>query len=124
MRFKTEERYNAVVLQLKGDVMGGPDGAKLHDALRELKEAGQKNLVVDLSKVRFMNSSGLGMLIGGLATMRNAGGDLRLANATDRIQSLLMIAKLLTVFKHFDSVDEAVESYNEQPAEGGSRAES
>lgn len=117
MRFKTEERYNAVVLQLKGDVMGGPDGAKLHDQLRELKESGQLNVVVDLSKVRFMNSSGLGMLIGGLSTMRNAGGDLRLANATDRIQSLLMIAKLLTVFKHFDSVDEAVESYNDETAE-------
>ena len=116
MRFKTEERYNAVVLQLKGDVMGGPDGSKLHDALREIKEAGQSNVVIDLSKVRFMNSSGLGMLIGGLSTMRNAGGDLRLANATDRIQSLLVIAKLLTVFKHFDSVDEAVESYNDTPA--------
>lgn len=113
MRFKTEERYNAVVLQLKGDVMGGPDGAKLHDALRELREAGQKNLVVDLSKVRFMNSSGLGMLIGGLSTMRGAGGDLRLANATDRIQSLLMVARLLTLFRHFDSVDAAVASYTE-----------
>jgi len=122
MRFKTEERYNAVVLQLKGDVMGGPDGAKLHDQLREMKEAGQLNVVVDLSKVRFMNSSGLGMLIGGLSTMRNAGGDLRLANATDRIQSLLMIAKLLTVFKHFDSVDEAVESYNEDTAEAEDEA--
>lgn len=116
MRFDTQERYNAVVLQLKGDVMGGPDGSKLHDKLRELKEAGRKNVVVDLSKVRFMNSSGLGMLIGGLATMRNAGGDLRLANATDRIQSLLMIAKLLTVFKHYESVDEAVASYDEAPA--------
>ena len=116
MRFKTEERYNAVVLQLKGDVMGGPDGSKLHDALREIKEAGQSNVVIDLSKVRFMNSSGLGMLIGGLSTMRNAGGDLRLANATDRIQSLLVIAKLLTVFKHFASVDEAVESDNDTPA--------
>jgi len=122
MRFKTEERYNAVVLQLKGDVMGGPDGAKLHDQLRELKESGQLNVVVDLSKVRFMNSSGLGMLIGGLSTMRNAGGDLRLANATDRIQSLLMIAKLLTVFKHFESVDEAVESYNEDTAEAEDEA--
>jgi anti-sigma B factor antagonist len=115
MRFDTEERYNAVILRLKGDVMGGPDGSKLHDQLRELKDSGHTNVVVDLSKVRFMNSSGLGMLIGGLATMRNSGGDLRLANAADRIQSLLVIAKLLTVFKHYDSVDEAVESYTTNP---------
>jgi anti-sigma B factor antagonist len=123
MRFDTEERYNAVVLRLKGDVMGGPDGSKLHDQLRELKETGRKNVVVDLGKVRFMNSSGLGMLIGGLATMRNAGGDLRLANATDRIQSLLMIAKLLSVFKHYESVDEAVESYTSTPPAPASEAE-
>jgi anti-sigma B factor antagonist len=115
MRFDTDERYNAVVLKLKGDVMGGPDGSKLHDKLRELKEAGQTNVVVDLSRVRFMNSSGLGMLIGGLATMRNSGGDLRLARAADRIQSLLVIAKLLSVFRHYESVDEAVESYTSDP---------
>jgi anti-sigma B factor antagonist len=115
MRFDTDERYNAVVLQLKGDVMGGPDGSKLHDKLRELKDSGHHNVVVDLSKVRFMNSSGLGMLIAGMTTMRNAGGDLRLANAADRIQSLLVIAKLLTVFKHFESVDEAVESFTSNP---------
>jgi anti-sigma B factor antagonist len=115
MRFDVEERYNAVILRLKGDVMGGPDGSKLHDQLRELKENDQTNVVVDLSKVRFMNSSGLGMLIGGLATMRNAGGDLRLANAADRIQSLLVVAKLLTVFKHYESVDDAVESFTTSP---------
>lgn len=60
-----------------------------------------------------MNSSGLGMLIGGLTTMRKSGGDLRIANATDKIQSLLIVTKLITVFKHYDSVDKAVESYNE-----------
>lgn len=115
MNFNVDERYNAVVLQLKGNVMGGPDGAKLHDQLHEMKESGKKNVVVDLAKVKFMNSSGLGMLISGLTTMRNSGGDLRLANVADRIQSLLVITKLITVFKHFDSVEEAVDSFDEDP---------
>lgn len=113
MNFNVDERYNAVVISLKGNVMGGPDGAKLHDTLHDLKENGKKNVVIDLSKTKFMNSSGLGMLISGMTTMRNAGGDLRLANVADRIQSLLVITKLITVFKHFDSVDEAVSSYDE-----------
>ena len=113
MRIKTEERYGATILQLKGDVMGGPDGAKFHDQIHELVNAGKKNVVVDLAKVRFMNSSGLGIMIAGLTTLRNAGGDLKLANAADRIQSLLMVSRLLTLFQHFDSVDAAVESYNE-----------
>ena len=59
-----------------------------------------------------MNSSGLGILIGGLTTMRNNGGDLKLANITDRIQSLLMITKLLTVFESFDTIDQAIESFS------------
>ena len=115
MNYSVDELYNAVVIKLKGNIMGGPDGAKLHDTLHELKESGKKNVVVDLSKVKFMNSSGLGMLISGMTTMRNSGGDLRLANAADRIQSLLIITKLITVFKHYDSVDDAAKSYEADP---------
>ncbi len=117
MNYSVNERYNSVVIKLKGNIMGGPDGAKLHDTLHELKEKNKKNVIVDLSKVKFMNSSGLGMLISGMTTMRNAGGDLRLANAADRIQSLLIITKLITVFKHFESVEDAVASYEENPGD-------
>jgi anti-sigma B factor antagonist len=92
--------------------MGGPDAVDLNDKLHELIEEGKKNIVVDLGKVKFMNSSGLGMLIGGLTTMRKAGGDLRIANPTDKIESLLVVTKLITVFKHYDSLEEAVNSYN------------
>jgi len=112
MNYNVEERYNSVVITLKGNVMGGPDGAKLHDTLHDLKESSKTNVVVDLSKVKFMNSSGLGMLISAMTTMRNAGGDLRLANVADRIQSLLVVTKLITVFKHFESVEAAAKSYD------------
>lgn len=112
MNYNVEERYNSVVITLKGNVMGGPDGSKLHDTLHDLKESSKTNIVVDLSKVKFMNSSGLGMLISAMTTMRNAGGDLRLANVADRIQSLLVVTKLITVFKHFEYVDEAAKSFD------------
>lgn len=114
MSFNTSERYNSIVIEFKGNVMGGPDAVSLNEKLHELIDAGKTNVVVDLGKVKFMNSSGLGMLIGALTTMRKAGGDLRIANATDKIQSLLIVTKLITVFKHFDSVDKAVESFNEE----------
>lgn len=97
--------------------MGGPDAVRLNEKLHELIEKDQTNVVADLGKVKFMNSSGLGMLIGGLTTMRKAGGDLRIANATDKIESLLVITKLITVFKHYQSLDEAVESYSEDKSE-------
>jgi anti-sigma B factor antagonist len=114
MNFKVKERYNCIVIEFKGNVMGGPDAVSLNEKLHELIDEGKKNVVVDLSKVKFMNSSGLGMLIGALTTMRNAGGDLRIANATDKIESLLVITKLITVFQHFRSVDKAVESFEIQ----------
>jgi anti-sigma B factor antagonist len=53
------------------------------------------------------------MLISAMTTLRNAGGDLRLANVADRIQSLLVITKLITVFKHFESVEDAAKSYED-----------
>ncbi len=114
MNYNVDERYNCVVITLKGNVMGGPDGSKLHDSLHEFQEAGKTNVVVDLGKVKFMNSSGLGMLISAMTTMRNAGGDLRLAKVADRIQSLLVITKLITVFKHFETVEEAAKSFEEE----------
>ncbi|MGM0507008.1 MAG: STAS domain-containing protein [Bacteroidota bacterium] len=111
MSFKVFERYNSIVIEFKGNVMGGPEADKLNKALHELIDEGKINIVADLSSVGFMNSSGLGMLIGGLTTMRKAGGDLRIANATDKIESLLVVTKLITVFKHYKSVEEAVKSY-------------
>lgn len=111
MSFEKSERYNCVVIEFKGNVMGGPDAISLNETLHELIEKEQKNVVVNLAKVKFMNSSGLGMLIGALTTMRKAGGELKIANATDKIESLLIVTKLITVFSHYKSVDEAVESF-------------
>lgn len=117
MNFNVSERYNCVVIEFKGNVMGGPDAVKLNEKLHELIEEDKTNIVADLGKVKFMNSSGLGMLIGGLTTMRKAGGDLRIANASNKIESLLVITKLITVFKNFRTLEEAVESYAEEESE-------
>lgn len=113
MSFNVSERYNCSIIEFKGNVMGGPDAVSLNEKLHELIEKKNTNVVVNLSKVKFMNSSGLGMMIGALTTIRKAGGDLRIANATDKIESLLIITKLITVFKHYKSLDEAVASFEE-----------
>ncbi len=111
MKMTERESGDVVILELSGKIMGGPDASLLNEKLHELIEAGKIKIVADLEKVDWMNSSGLGILIGGLTTMRNSGGDLKLANITDRIQSLLMITKLLTVFETFETVDKAVDSF-------------
>jgi len=111
MKIKVSEKYGAVVVELKGNVMGGPEAQEFSDMLHKFLDEGKKNVVIDLAGVKFMNSSGLGMLISGFTTIKNGGGALKLANATEKINSLLVITKLITIFENFDSVEEAVKSF-------------
>jgi anti-sigma B factor antagonist len=111
MRMGEKEQAGVVVLMPKGKIMGGPDAGAVKERLHELIDEGKKKVVVDLSGVSWMNSSGLGILIGGLTTMRNADGDLKLAGTTDKVQNLLMVTKLITIFESYDTVEEAVASY-------------
>lgn len=111
MKTKISERYNAVVIELKGNVMGGEDTKEFNDMLHKLIDDGKKNIVVDLHDVKFMNSSGLGMLIGGLTTVKKSEGTFRLSRVTDKIESLLIITKLITIFETYKTVEEAVASF-------------
>lgn len=113
MRTKLVEKYNAVIIELKGNVMGGEDTKDFTETLHKLIDQGKTNVIVDLSAVKFMNSSGLGMLISGLTTMKRANGHLKLANVTDKIESLLIITKLITIFESYESVEDAVKSLPE-----------
>ena len=100
-----------VVLEPKGKIMGGPDASLLHDKLYEYIEQDKKKVVIDLGKVDWMNSTGLGILISGYTTLRNHDGQLKLINVTDKIRSLLTITKLVTVFESYDSLDDAKQSF-------------
>lgn len=111
MNLSTKEIDGITVIELEGSVLGGPDASALNDVLHSLIEKKKKKVVVDLSDVQTMNSSGLSMLINALTTMRKAGGDLKIAEPSNKIESLLTITKLTTVFELFTSVKEAIISF-------------
>jgi len=113
MKLTSREQDSVVILEPKGKIMGGPDATALREVVHEVINEGKKQVVVDLAQVDWMNSTGLGILISCLTTMKNGGGQLRLANVTDKIKSLLTITKLVTVFDSYDSTDEAVSSFQE-----------
>ncbi|MCK4350514.1 MAG: STAS domain-containing protein, partial [Candidatus Krumholzibacteria bacterium] len=83
----------------------------LHEKLHELIDNGTLSVVVDLQGVAWMNSSGLGILIGGLSALRKSGGDLRLARVTEKIEEVLKITKLDRVFDIYSNTEDAVASY-------------
>ena len=111
MKLSHREVDDVMILEPKGKIMGGPDATMLHDQLHDFIKENKRKVVIDLAKVDWMNSTGLGILISGLTTMRNNDGELKLANVTEKIESLLTITKLITVFECFDTVDEAVKSF-------------
>ena len=98
------------VLELSGKIMGGEETTLFHGKIHEYIQLNKKSFVLDLAKVEWMNSVGLGMLISALTTVKNAGGRLVLANITN-IESILAMTRLITVFEHYDSRDAALKSF-------------
>lgn len=111
MKFSTTQHGGVTVIAIEGNLMGGPDASTLNDRLVDL--VGEKNLqvVLDVSRVGIINSSGLGMLIKGASTMKEAGGALKLAGASDKILELIKITKLTGVLQNFPTVADAVASF-------------
>jgi anti-sigma B factor antagonist len=112
MKFSSYLKNDILVLELKGKIMGGPESLAFHEELKKAVAAGQRKVVLDLGDVEWMNSSGLGLLISALTTSRNSGGEMKLARATDKITSLLVITKLNSVFDTKSTVDDAIASFS------------
>lgn len=113
MALKEEMRAGVSVLEIKGKLMGGPETQEVHQRVKDLVANGVKKVIIDLGKVSWMNSTGLGTLMSSLTTMKNAQGDLKLARATEKVKSLFMITKLITIFDSYDTIDGALEAFKE-----------
>lgn len=111
MKITDREDNGIVILELKGNIMGGEDEAVFYDKLSELIDQNKKKVVLDLAKVAWINSRGLGILISGLTTMRNNDGKLKIARVVEKVKSLLTMTRLITVFDSYETVDEAVKSF-------------
>lgn len=113
MKVREIKRDDVVILELSGRLTEGTDTQSLSSKLNEMIDEGLTKLVFDLSKVHWIDSSGLGLLIRGYTRMQKNGGELKLARVTRSVNSLLQMTKLTTVFGVYDTVDEAVSSYAE-----------
>ena len=113
MKIKEKIENNVAVLSLSGKMMGGPETTALHEHIRGLLNDGIKNVVIDLGGVKWINSSGLGVLMAAMTTLKNAEGQMKLANVTEKVESLLMITQLMRIFQTYDSIDRAVSAMAE-----------
>jgi len=111
MKLVTDEVYNSVVIKVKGKLRGGPEAEDFNNILQKTISDNRKNVIVDMSDVGFVNSSGIGILVRGYTTMKNAEGDLKFAGISDKVKGVLAITKLNSVFEQYPNVEEAAKSF-------------
>ena len=107
---KTRRLDDVVILDLSGRITMGEGTLILRDQIQKLLSAGDRKFLLNLEDVNYIDSSGLGELVTSFTTVRNQGGLLKLLNLTRRVQDLLQITKLLTVFETFNSEAEALKT--------------
>ena len=96
-----------MILSLSGDIIGEEDNKPLYNEVDAFLENGGNSLVIDISDVRYINSSGIGVLITLLTKLRNKDGELCLVNPSESVEKLLIITKLQAIFKVADTIEEA-----------------
>jgi len=108
---KERQAGDVTILDMSGEVRIGEGAVALRDSIRNLADQGKKKVLLNLAGVKYMDSTGVGELIANYTTITRGGGQLKLLNLTDRIQNLLVITKLLTVFDSYENEAEALQSF-------------
>ena len=110
MAVSTKQEANAVVVTVEGRMMGGDETKEMVDAIRLALEEGSTNVVLELSGVPWMNSTGLGALMESRKIIKDKNGALKLVRINEKIKSLLVMTQTLSHYETFDSVDAAMQT--------------
>lgn len=111
LNIKQRQAGDVMILDLDGEVRIGDSATALRSAIRELVAGGHSKLLLNLGGVRYIDSSGIGELIANYTTVGRTGGQLKLLNLTEKVQDLLVITKLLTVFDVYENEADALSSF-------------
>src|SRR3569832_2031651 len=109
MTFKHEIKDNALVISLIGDLIGENNGPGLLDIVSQSINDGTLTCIIDISQLRYINSSGIGVLITILTKFRNKGGEVYLLKPSESVQKLLVITKLNAIFQIVQTEAEALQ---------------
>ncbi len=112
MKIVERQVGDVTILDLQGKILIGEGDDALREAVKKAVDGGKHRLLLNLAEVPYVDSAGLGEIVRCYTTVRSAGGSLKLVNLTKKIQDLLAITKLLTVFEAFESEDEGVKSFS------------
>ena len=109
---ETREVARVIILDVKGRIVLGDEIHDLRDSVRRILDEGKKKIILNLAEVDYMDSSGVGELVSAFTTVRNAGGELKLLNLSPKVQDILHVTKLYTVFDIRNDEFTAVKSFD------------
>ncbi len=114
MKIKQSLQGEIMVLNVSGKIMGGPDHEKFQGEIKELIAEGHVDILLNMSKVSWVNSTGLGILVSAFHTLKKNGGRLKICEVNDRIDNILNVAQLKLVFETFEKCDEALAAFSQE----------
>ena len=112
MKVATRQVDGVTILDLSGRITLGEGSVTLRDAVHDVLAKGSKKILLNLENINYIDSSGIGELVSGFTSVRNAGGELKLLNLTKKVHDLLQITKLYTVFDIWDNEASAISAFN------------
>ena len=111
MKIDSRQREGVTILEPKGKVTIGVGDVALRNAVHEAVGGGSKKIMIDLSGVTTIDSSGIGELVAAFTTVTNRGGKLKLLHLPPKVHDIMQVTQLITVFEVFDDEDEAIASF-------------
>ena len=111
MKIEARHDRGVTILEPKGKITIGVGDVALREAVAKALEAGARNILVDLGAVTTIDSSGIGELVSAYTTVTNRGGKLKLVNLPPKVTDILQITQLISVFEVYDTVDEALGTF-------------
>lgn len=102
-----EELQDGVILRIHGDLVGGPHAEEFYQTIRQLIERNKKVVLIDLGQAKHANSSGLGILVRGFVSLKNAGGSLRVYNLSKNVDKMFKVTRFNSIIDVFDDEEKA-----------------
>ncbi len=114
MKFGARKEGDVVVYDLTGNLEGGPDSFKIKEAIAEQIEKGERKFLLNMDRVGFVNSTGIGIVAAAYTSITNADGTMKICNANEKVSRVMMVTKLLQVFDSYYKEEEALGAFRSE----------
>lgn len=108
MKFKFKQENEVTVIELSGNVMGGPEFVPLHDEVKSRIEKGPRKFLFDFGGVKWINSTGVGIMVTMYTTIKGAEGTMAISRPNERVRGTYMISQVNSLFNTYESIEEGV----------------